>query len=117
MTITTTITKNDIRKAIDKLCPYKLFGTKENLDRVRDLLPYNVEPIELPESFFNEDMMDKLILVNTDQAKWQEWDDGWFCYHYCTNCGYKHFNPEEKVLPRRCPNCNRLMEGEDDDTI
>lgn len=51
------------------------------------------------------------------KARWQEINDGWFNYHYCTNCGYKHFDPEEKVLPRRCPNCNKLMEGGDDDTI
>ena len=60
------ITKDDIEKVINKLRPYKLYGTKENLDKVRDLLPYYVEPIELPECFFNEDMMDKLILINTE---------------------------------------------------
>lgn len=70
MTISTTITEADIRKAIDKLCPYKLCGTKEILDKVRDLLPYNVEPIELPECFFNEDMIDKLILINTEDYIW-----------------------------------------------
>lgn len=67
MTISTTITKDNIRKTIDKLRPYKLYGTKENLDKVRDLLPYYVEPIELPECFFNKDMMDKLILINKER--------------------------------------------------
>ena len=47
------ITKDDIQKTINKLRPYKLYGTKENLDKVRDLLPYYVEPIEFPECFFN----------------------------------------------------------------
>lgn len=50
-----------------------------------------------------------------NKAEWRQWHDGWFTYHYCTNCGYKHFNPEEKVLPSRCPNCNKPMKGEDDD--
>lgn len=63
------ITKDDIQKAIDKLRPYKLYGTKENLDKVRDLLPYYVEPIEFPECFFNEDMMDKLILINAEEQE------------------------------------------------
>lgn len=62
------ITKDDIQKAINKLRPYKLYGTKENLDKVRDLLPYYVEPIELPECFFNEDMMDKLILIEVENV-------------------------------------------------
>lgn len=60
------ITKDDIQKTINKLRPYKLYGTKENLDKVRDLLPYYVEPIEFPECFFNEDMMDKLILIDVE---------------------------------------------------
>lgn len=51
------------------------------------------------------------------KAEWRQWHDGWFTYHYCTSCGYKHFNPEEKVLPRRCPNCNKLMEGRGDNDI
>lgn len=80
MTISTTITKDNIRKAIDKLRPYKLCGTKENLDKVRDLLPYHVEPIELPECFFNKDMMDKLILVNTEDYIWQLKERNVKCY-------------------------------------
>lgn len=62
------ITKDDIQKAINKLRPYKLYGTKENLDKVRGLLPYYVELIEFPECFFNEDMMDKLILTNAEDC-------------------------------------------------
>lgn len=62
------ITKDDIQTAINKLRPYKLYGTKENLDKVRDLLLYYVEPIELPECFFNEDMMDKLILTEVENV-------------------------------------------------
>lgn len=62
------ITKADIQKTINKLRPYKLYGTKENIDQVRDLLPYYIEPIELPECFFNEDMMDKLVLINTEEV-------------------------------------------------
>ena len=57
------ITKSKIEEMMKKLRPYLLYGTKENLDKVRDILPYYVEPIELPECFFNEDMMDKLILI------------------------------------------------------
>ena len=64
------ITKDDIQKTINKLRPYKLYGTKENLDKVRDLLPYYVEPIEFPECFFNEDMMDKLILIDVENEYW-----------------------------------------------
>lgn len=57
------ITKSKIEETMKKLRPYLLYGTKENLDEVRDILPYYVEPIELPECFFNEDMMDKLVLI------------------------------------------------------
>lgn len=64
------ITKDDIQKTINKLRHYKLYGTKENLDKVRDLLPYYVEPIEFPECFFNEDMMDKLILIDVENEYW-----------------------------------------------
>lgn len=64
------ITKDDIQKAINKLRPYKLYGTKENLDKVRDLLPYYVEPIEFPKCFFNEDMMNKLILIDVENEYW-----------------------------------------------
>lgn len=46
---------------------------------------------------------------NMNKAKWQEWNDGWFNYHYCTNCGFKHFNPNEKVLPTYCPNCHKQL--------
>lgn len=63
-TLSTSIAKDELLKTLDKLRPYKLYGTKENLDKVRDILPYSVEPIELPECFFNEDMMDKFILVD-----------------------------------------------------
>ena len=45
-------------------------GAKENLDKVRDLLLYYVEPIEFPECFFNEDMMDKLILIDVENEYW-----------------------------------------------
>ena len=62
------ITKDDIQKTINKLRSYKLYGTKENIDKVRDLLPYYVEPIELPEYFFNEDMMDKFVLIDMEQT-------------------------------------------------
>ena len=62
------ITKDDIQKTINKLRPYKLYGIKENIDKVRDFLPYCVEPIELPEYFFGEDMMDKLILINVEDC-------------------------------------------------
>lgn len=41
--------------------------------------------------------------------KWQEINDGWFTYHYCTNCGHKHFNPG-KPLPRKCPQCQEPRE-------
>lgn len=64
------ITKDDIQKTINKLRPYKLYGTKENLDKVRDLLPYYVEPIEFPKCFFNEDLMDKLILMDVENEYW-----------------------------------------------
>ena len=62
-TTSISITKSKIEETIKKLRPYLLYGTKENLDEVRNILPYYVEPIELPECFFNEDMMDKLILI------------------------------------------------------
>ena len=62
--LATSITKDELLKALDKLRPYKLYGTKENLDKVRDILPYSVEPIEFPDCFFNEDMMDKFIFVD-----------------------------------------------------
>lgn len=62
--LATSITKDELLKALDKLRPYKLYGTKENLDKVRDILPYSVEPIEFPDCFFNEDMMDKFILID-----------------------------------------------------
>lgn len=62
-TTSISITKSKIEETIKKLRPYFLYGTKEKLDEVRDILPYYVEPIELPECFFNEDMMDKLILI------------------------------------------------------
>lgn len=69
--LATSITKDELLKALDKLRPYKLYGTKENLDKVRDILPYSVEPIEFPECFFNEDMMDKLILIEPQIGYWQ----------------------------------------------
>ena len=66
---------DDIQKTINKLRPYKLYGTKENIDKVRDLLPYYIEQIELPEYFFNEDMMDKLILIDVENEYWAHGDD------------------------------------------
>ena len=69
------ITKDDIQKTINKLRPFKLYGTKENLDKVKDLLPYYVEPIELPECFFNEDIMDKLILIDVENEYWTNRDN------------------------------------------
>lgn len=44
------------------------------------------------------------------KAEWRQWHDGWFTYHYCTNCGYKHFEPGEKVLPTNCPNCHKQLD-------
>ena len=41
---------------------------------------------------------------------WQQINDGWFQYHYCTNCGFKHFRPEKR-LPRKCPQCNEPRNG------
>lgn len=56
------ITIQDIRKAIDKLRPYKLYGSKEQIEKVRDILPANVEPIELPNGYIPRD--DEMILVD-----------------------------------------------------
>lgn len=69
------ITKDDIQKVINKVRPYKLYGTKENLDKVRDLLPYYVEPIELPECFINEYTMDKLFLIDVENEYWTYGND------------------------------------------
>lgn len=65
------ISKDNIQKVLNELRPYKLYGTKENLDMIRELLPYYVEPIEFPECFFNEEMMDKLILVDANIGVWK----------------------------------------------
>ena len=63
------------KKTINKLRPYKLYGTKENIDKVRDLLPYYIEPIELQKCFFNEDMMDRLILIDVENEYWTHKND------------------------------------------
>ncbi len=56
------ITKQGIRNVIDKLRPYKLYGSSEQIEQVRDILPVNVEPIEVPKGYLpREDMM---ILVD-----------------------------------------------------
>ena len=70
-TTSTIISEDSIRKTFNKLRPCKLYGTKKNLDRIRELLPYYVEPIEFPECFFNEEMMDKFILVDTSTDVWK----------------------------------------------
>ena len=65
------ISEDSIQKVLNKLRPYKLYGTKENLDMIRELLPYYVEPIEFPKCFFNEEMMDKFILIDTNTDVWK----------------------------------------------
>ena len=45
-------------------------------------------------------------------GKWIEMNDGWFQYHYCPECGVRHFNPGSP-LPAMCPECHAHMEGDD----
>ena len=36
------------------------------------------------------------------------WDDGWFEYYYCVNCGHKQQLTMDKTpLPERCPKCGK----------
>jgi hypothetical protein len=56
------ITTESIRKAIDKLIPYKLYGSKEQIEQVREILPVNVEAIEVPEGYLPD--KDKMILID-----------------------------------------------------
>ena len=45
-------------------------------------------------------------------GKWIEMNDGWFQYHYCSECGFKYFN-SDSLLPTMCPKCYAHMEGDD----
>lgn len=40
-----------IQQIEDILYDYDLCGTKETIDLVRDELPYNIKPVEVPEGF------------------------------------------------------------------
>lgn len=56
------ITLQNIRKALDKLKPYKLYGSKEQIEQVREILPVNVEAIEVTDGYLPD--KDKMILVD-----------------------------------------------------
>ena len=56
------ITRQGIRKALDRLKPYKIYGSKEQIDQVRDILPVNVEAIEVPDGYLPD--KEKMILVD-----------------------------------------------------
>lgn len=51
-----------IQKIEDDLYDYNLYGIKENLDSVRDILPDNVKPIEIPKDFLLNES--ELYLIN-----------------------------------------------------
>lgn len=37
-------------------------------------------------------------------ANWVEFNDGWFRYHYCSNCGFRTMEPGND-----CPSCHSIM--------
>lgn len=61
------ITEKDIRIEIDKLKPYKLYGYKEQIKRVEDIIPGDVELIEVPKGYLPDN--DKMILVDIRVCK------------------------------------------------
>lgn len=44
-----TINVADIKRVVDKIKPYKLYGSREQIEAVREHIPGNVELIEIPE--------------------------------------------------------------------
>lgn len=61
------ITIADIRNAINRLKPYKLYGSKEHIEQVKDIIPTNVEPIELPKGYIPKE--DEMILVDIRESE------------------------------------------------
>lgn len=62
-----------IRNVIDKLMPYKLYGSREQIEQVRDILPAYVEPIEVPKGYLPRgDMMILVDIRNSNRTLQRE---------------------------------------------
>lgn len=60
------ITYNNIKSAINRLKPYKLYGRKEQIENIRDMLPEYVEAIEVPEGYLPD--REKMILIDERES-------------------------------------------------
>ena len=61
-------TAESIKRTISLLKPYKIYGTKENLDMVRDKLPPNIEAVDLPDNLLIEEMKHKVYLIDMSSS-------------------------------------------------
>lgn len=60
--------KNTIIRLIEKLNEpdYICYSTKENIDKVKEYLPKNIEACIVPDSFFSDEMKDKIYIIPSE---------------------------------------------------
>ena len=47
------------------------------------------------------------VPIKENLRKWVPFNDEWFNYFYCSECGFKDFNGENE----KCPHCGAILCG------